>query len=172
MAFPRNNLMHLNHTANPTPNSNFMDLSHPSQHNTGLGGIPISDHSNSVESINVKEWQDGLRALLPNININFGGLQNASSPSNATHSAPTSNHATPNSLNWDCPSSWMDPAIITGRLLLQAQLSLPHTTDGEGDKHCDDDEAADQRDDERKAKTFIWSQRDGCEQKMRNAGGM
>ncbi|XP_073423621.1 CCR4-NOT transcription complex subunit 4 isoform X2 [Dendrobates tinctorius] len=114
MAFPRNNLMHLNHTANPTPNSNFMDLSHPSQHNTGLGGIPISDHSNSVESINVKEWQDGLRALLPNININFGGLQNASSPSNATHSAPTSSHATPNSLNWDCPSSWMDPAIITG----------------------------------------------------------
>ncbi|KAG9467739.1 hypothetical protein GDO78_014413 [Eleutherodactylus coqui] len=114
MAFPRNNLMHLNHTANPTSNSNFMDLSHPSQHNTGLGGIPISDHSNSVESINMKEWQDGLRALLPNININFGGLPNASSPSNATHNAPTSNNATTNSLNWDCPTSWMDPAIITG----------------------------------------------------------
>ncbi|XP_040201606.1 CCR4-NOT transcription complex subunit 4 isoform X5 [Rana temporaria] len=114
MAFPRNNIMHLNHTANPTSNSNFMDLSHPSQHNTGLGGIPISDHSNSIESINMKEWQDGLRALLPNININFGGLPNASSPSNATHSAPTSNTATTNSLNWDCPASWMDPAIITG----------------------------------------------------------
>ncbi|XP_073477897.1 CCR4-NOT transcription complex subunit 4 isoform X6 [Aquarana catesbeiana] len=113
MAFPRNNIMHLNHTANPTSNSNFMDLSHP-QHNTGLGGIPISDHSNSIESINMKEWQDGLRALLPNININFGGLPNASSPSNATHSAPTSNTATTNSLNWDCPASWMDPAIITG----------------------------------------------------------
>nr|DBA30399.1 TPA: hypothetical protein GDO54_006387 [Pyxicephalus adspersus] len=114
MAFPRNNIMHLNHTANPTSNSNFMDLSHPPQHNTGLGGIPISDHSNSIESINMKEWQDGLRALLPNININFGGLSNASSPSNATHSAPTSNTATTNSLNWDCPASWMDPAIITG----------------------------------------------------------
>ncbi|XP_063303631.1 CCR4-NOT transcription complex subunit 4 isoform X3 [Pelobates fuscus] len=114
MAFPRNNIMHLNHTANPTSNSNFLDLTHPSQHSTGLGGIPIADHSNSIESINVKEWQDGLRALLPNININFGGLPNASSPSNATHSAPTSNPATTNSLNWDNPGSWMDPAIITG----------------------------------------------------------
>lgn len=76
--------------------------------------INLPDHSNSIESINMKEWQDGLRALLPNININFGGLPNASSPSNATHSAPTSNTATTNSLNWDCPASWMDPAIITG----------------------------------------------------------
>ncbi|KAM4748679.1 LOW QUALITY PROTEIN: CCR4-NOT transcription complex subunit 4 [Rhinophrynus dorsalis] len=114
IGFPRNNIMHLNHTANPTSNSNFLDLSHPAQHSTGLGGITIADHSNSIESINMKEWQDGLRALLPNININFGGLPNASSPSNATHSAPTSNTATTNSLNWDNPSSWMDPAIITG----------------------------------------------------------
>ncbi|XP_053574958.1 CCR4-NOT transcription complex subunit 4 isoform X4 [Bombina bombina] len=113
MAFPRNNIMHINHTANATSNSNFLDLTHPSQHNTGLGGIPIADHSNSVESIHMKEWQDGLRALLPNININFGGLSNASSPS-VTHSAPTSNTVTTNSLNWDSPGSWMDPAIITG----------------------------------------------------------
>lgn len=42
MAFPRNSIMHLNHTANPTSNSNFLDLSLPPQHNTGLGGIPIA----------------------------------------------------------------------------------------------------------------------------------
>ncbi|XP_054242547.1 CCR4-NOT transcription complex subunit 4 isoform X6 [Indicator indicator] len=114
MAFPRNSIMHLNHTANPTSNSNFLDLNLPPQHSTGLGGIPISDNSSSVESLNMKEWQDGLRALLPNININFGGLPNASSPSNANHSVPTSNTATTDSLNWDSPGSWMDPAIITG----------------------------------------------------------
>ncbi|KAH0616790.1 hypothetical protein JD844_028183 [Phrynosoma platyrhinos] len=162
MAFPRNNIMHLNHTANPPSNSNFLDLNLPPQHGTGLGGIPIAeilkkkmvtwdsslgqivmktqeigkegnrkrtgimfpkgtdqsrhdkDNNSSVESLNMKEWQDGLRALLPNININFGGLPNATSPSNANHSVPTSNTATTDSLNWDSPGSWMDPAIITG----------------------------------------------------------
>ncbi|XP_063142062.1 CCR4-NOT transcription complex subunit 4 isoform X4 [Rattus norvegicus] len=114
MAFPRNSIMHLNHTANPTSNSNFLDLNLPPQHNTGLGGIPIADNNSSVESLNMKEWQDGLRALLPNININFGGLPNSSSPSNANHSAPTSNTATTDSVSWDSPGSWTDPAIITG----------------------------------------------------------
>ncbi|MEE6477809.1 hypothetical protein FKM82_011636 [Ascaphus truei] len=42
MAFPRNNIMHLNHTANPTSNSNYLDLNHPAHHSTGLGGIPIA----------------------------------------------------------------------------------------------------------------------------------
>lgn len=42
MAFPRNSIMHLNHTANPTSNSNFLDLNLPPQHNTGLGGIPVA----------------------------------------------------------------------------------------------------------------------------------
>lgn len=42
MAFPRNSIMHLNHTANPTSNSNFLDLNLQPQHSTGLGGIPIS----------------------------------------------------------------------------------------------------------------------------------
>ncbi|XP_069619284.1 CCR4-NOT transcription complex subunit 4 isoform X6 [Ranitomeya imitator] len=70
MAFPRNNLMHLNHTANPTPNSNFMDLSHPSQHNTGLGGIPISgipsSTGNGLEPLqddNPPHWLKSLQAL-------------------------------------------------------------------------------------------------------------
>lgn len=79
--------------------------------------VNLPDNSSSVESLNMKEWQDGLRALLPNININFGGLPNSSSPSNANHSAPTSNPATTDSLSWDSPGSWTDPAIITGNFL-------------------------------------------------------
>lgn len=79
--------------------------------------VNLPDNSSSVESLNMKEWQDGLRALLPNININFGGLPNSSSPSNANHSAPTSNPATTDNLSWDSPGSWTDPAIITGNFL-------------------------------------------------------
>nr|DBA30400.1 TPA: hypothetical protein GDO54_006387 [Pyxicephalus adspersus] len=70
MAFPRNNIMHLNHTANPTSNSNFMDLSHPPQHNTGLGGIPISgipsSTGNGLEPLqddNPPHWLKSLQAL-------------------------------------------------------------------------------------------------------------
>ncbi|XP_044137158.1 CCR4-NOT transcription complex subunit 4 isoform X4 [Bufo gargarizans] len=70
MAFPRNNIMHLNHTANPTSNSNFMDLGHPSQHNTGLGGIPISgipsSTGNGLEPLqddNPPHWLKSLQAL-------------------------------------------------------------------------------------------------------------
>ncbi|XP_072915039.1 CCR4-NOT transcription complex subunit 4 isoform X5 [Hemitrygon akajei] len=111
MAYPHNSMMHLNHTATPTSNSNFLDLNIP-QHSTGLGGIPISDSGSNVASLNVKEWQDGLRALLPNININFGGLPNAASCSSVNHAATTSANNT--SLNWESGSSWMDPAIITG----------------------------------------------------------
>lgn len=38
----RNNLTHLNHSASAVSHSNFLDLNLPPQHNTGLGGIPIS----------------------------------------------------------------------------------------------------------------------------------
>lgn len=86
--------------------------------------VNLPDNSSSVESLNMKEWQDGLRALLPNININFGGLPNSSSPSNANHSAPTSNTATTDSLSWESPGSWTDPAIITGNSL--APFSCTH----------------------------------------------
>ncbi|MFT7796755.1 CCR4-NOT transcription complex subunit 4-like [Arapaima gigas] len=75
--------------------------------------------SSSVESLNVKEWQDGLRALLPNININFGGLPNSSSSSSSSSSvnhtgAPLGSGPVSHSLSWDGTASWMDPAIITG----------------------------------------------------------
>ncbi|MGH0115624.1 UNVERIFIED_CONTAM: hypothetical protein FKN15_037947 [Acipenser sinensis] len=124
MGVPRNNIMHLNHTANPTSNSHFLDLSLLPQHSPGLGGISITENNSSVESLNVKEWQDGLRALLPNININFGGLPNSSSSSTSSSSsssssvnhtgAPASSGGISHSLCWDGLGSWMDPAIITG----------------------------------------------------------
>ncbi len=44
----------------------------------------------SIESI--KEWQDGLRALLHNININFGGMPNSFSSSASSSSSFTINH--------------------------------------------------------------------------------
>ncbi|KAM6292500.1 CCR4-NOT transcription complex subunit 4 isoform 5-T6 [Porphyrio hochstetteri] len=69
MAFPRNNIMHLNHTANPTSNSNFLDLNLP-QHSTGLGGIPISgipaSTGNSLDTLqddNPPHWLKSLQAL-------------------------------------------------------------------------------------------------------------
>eukprot|EP00063_Salmo_salar_P028388 XP_014003223.1 PREDICTED: CCR4-NOT transcription complex subunit 4-like isoform X2 [Salmo salar] len=119
-------LSHLNHSVNAGGgHSNFLDLSMPPQHhshNTGLGGIPMSENSSSIDGLNVKEWQDGLRALLPNININFGGLPNSSSSSSSSSSM---NHmggpgglngpgGLSHSLSWDGTASWMDPAIITG----------------------------------------------------------
>ncbi|KAI5617576.1 CCR4-NOT transcription complex subunit 4 [Silurus asotus] len=113
----RNNLAHINHIAH----SHFLDQSYPPHHHsTGLGGITISENSGSVESINVKEWQDGLRALLPNININFGGIPNSTSSSSSSSSSTSSmNHmglpaGLSHSLSWDGTTSWMDPAIITG----------------------------------------------------------
>ncbi|PWA28498.1 hypothetical protein CCH79_00016316, partial [Gambusia affinis] len=115
----RNNLAHLNHSASAASHSNILDLNLPPQHNTGLGGIPISENSSSIDGLNVKEWQDGLRALLPNININFGGLPNSSSSSSSS-SSNSVNHiggltgpaGISHSLSWDSTASWMDPAII------------------------------------------------------------
>ncbi|XP_008948271.1 PREDICTED: CCR4-NOT transcription complex subunit 4 isoform X5 [Merops nubicus] len=70
MAFPRNSIMHLNHTANPTSNSNFLDLTLPPQHSTGLGGIPISgipaSTGNSLDTLqddNPPHWLKSLQAL-------------------------------------------------------------------------------------------------------------
>uniref|UniRef100_A0A3Q2Y5B5 CCR4-NOT transcription complex subunit 4 n=1 Tax=Hippocampus comes TaxID=109280 RepID=A0A3Q2Y5B5_HIPCM len=114
----RNNLTHLNHSASAASHSNFLDLNLPPQHSTGLGGIPISENSGSIEGLKVKEWQDGLRALLPNININFGGLPNSSSSSSSSSSNSVNHIGGPagisHSLSWDSTASWMDPAIITG----------------------------------------------------------
>ncbi|XP_061495444.1 CCR4-NOT transcription complex subunit 4 isoform X5 [Rhineura floridana] len=70
MAFPRNNIMHLNHTANPSSNSNFLDLNLPPQHSTGLGGIPIAgipaSAGNSLDTLqddNPPHWLKSLQAL-------------------------------------------------------------------------------------------------------------
>lgn len=117
----RSNLSHLNHTVTATASnshSGFLDLTvlqgHPS---AGLGGVSMTETCGSIENINVKEWQDGLRALLPNININFGGLPNSSSNSSSSsivnhRGAPGGN--VPQGVCWDGKGTWMDPAIITG----------------------------------------------------------
>ncbi|MGH0152034.1 UNVERIFIED_CONTAM: hypothetical protein FKN15_021844 [Acipenser sinensis] len=70
MGVPRNNIMHLNHTANPTSNSHFLDLSLLPQHSTGLGGISIagipSSSGNGVDSLqddNPPHWLKSLQAL-------------------------------------------------------------------------------------------------------------
>uniref|UniRef100_A0A672K3C2 CCR4-NOT transcription complex subunit 4 n=1 Tax=Sinocyclocheilus grahami TaxID=75366 RepID=A0A672K3C2_SINGR len=120
----RNNLPHLNHTGAPSSaaqHSSFLDLNLAPQqqhhHSTRFRGIHMTENSTSVESLNVKEWQDGLRALLPNININFGGLPSSSSSSPSSSSSSSSvNHTggISHSLSWDGTASWMDPAIITG----------------------------------------------------------
>ena len=82
-----------------------------------------AENNGSIESLNVKEWQDGLRALLPNININFGGLPSSTSSSSSSSSSSSVNHiggpggslgGVSHSLSWDATASWMDPAIITG----------------------------------------------------------
>ncbi|KAM3858912.1 CCR4-NOT transcription complex subunit 4 [Diretmus argenteus] len=119
----RSNFAHLSHTVSPTAStshSSFLDLTMlPGHHSTGLGGLPITENSGCVEGLNVKEWQDGLRALLPNININFGGLPNSPSSSSSSSSvnhtgAPVGSGGVSHGLSWDGTASWMDPAIITG----------------------------------------------------------
>ncbi|XP_058501854.1 CCR4-NOT transcription complex subunit 4 isoform X2 [Solea solea] len=66
----RNNLTHLNHSAGAASHSNFLDLNLPPQHNTGLGGIPISGipatAGNSLDCLqddNPPHWLKSLQAL-------------------------------------------------------------------------------------------------------------
>uniref|UniRef100_H2V1X7 CCR4-NOT transcription complex subunit 4 n=1 Tax=Takifugu rubripes TaxID=31033 RepID=H2V1X7_TAKRU len=66
----RHNLAHLNHSAGAVSHSNFLDLNLPPQHNTGLGGIPISGipaaAGNSLDSLqddNPPHWLKSLQAL-------------------------------------------------------------------------------------------------------------
>ncbi|KAL4640681.1 CCR4-NOT transcription complex subunit 4-like isoform X1 [Arapaima gigas] len=116
LGFPvHSRLLHLNHTAKASSDSRFVDL--PTHRSPGLGGFPITESSGSIESIDVKEWQDGLRALLPNINISFGGLPNSTPSSssciNRTGALPGTAWVS-HGFSWDGTGSWIDPAIITG----------------------------------------------------------
>ncbi|XP_064601615.1 CCR4-NOT transcription complex subunit 4-like isoform X2 [Liolophura sinensis] len=78
---------------------------------------PMQNHMQQ-DAFNMKDWQDGLRALLPNINISFGGApQQSSVPTAQTQKQPQ----TQTQKNWSCGNtqqkntSWManDPAIVT-----------------------------------------------------------
>ncbi|XP_055769750.1 CCR4-NOT transcription complex subunit 4-like isoform X2 [Salvelinus fontinalis] len=130
--------------------SSFLDLMLPSMrhHSTGLGGIAMTESSIGVvrgsleQRRNIKENQDALRALLPNININFEGLPPNSSSTSASSSSSSVHHMgaplgfgpgarsvsglrsggpgdMSHSLSWDGSygtgtTSWMDPDIVTG----------------------------------------------------------
>lgn len=57
MAVPtRNHLAHLNHSASAASHSNFLDLNLPPQHNTGLGGIPISGTGHRTLLFYISSW--------------------------------------------------------------------------------------------------------------------
>ncbi|XP_015276787.1 PREDICTED: CCR4-NOT transcription complex subunit 4 isoform X5 [Gekko japonicus] len=101
MAFPRNNIMHLNHTANPPSNSNFLDLNLPPQHSTGLGGIPIAgipaSAGNSLESLqddNPPHWLKSLQAL-----TEMDGPSAA--PTQTPHNNPFSTQIPLHRANWN-----------------------------------------------------------------------
>ncbi|XP_075790486.1 CCR4-NOT transcription complex subunit 4 isoform X4 [Pelodiscus sinensis] len=109
MAFPRNSIMHLNHTANPTSNSNFLDLTLPPQHSTGLGGIPISgipaSTGNSLDSLqddNPPHWLKSLQAL-----TEMDGPSAA--PSQTHHSNPFSTQIPLHRASWNPYSSPSNP---------------------------------------------------------------
>ncbi|MEQ2200538.1 hypothetical protein XENOCAPTIV_030692 [Xenoophorus captivus] len=61
----RNNLAHLNHSASAASHSNILDLNLPPQHNTGLGGIPISGTTrlDCLQDDNPPHWLKSLQAL-------------------------------------------------------------------------------------------------------------
>ncbi|XP_052244481.1 CCR4-NOT transcription complex subunit 4-like isoform X2 [Dreissena polymorpha] len=130
-----NSPLHTNHY----PESMFTDLLHnkeQTQYNT-------NQQQNDV--FNVKDWQDGLRALLPNINISFG------SPHNDTRTNSHHNMTQKNNTNWSSTthrtdqSSWMpyDPAILTsgnisdGNSLQEGHWlkSINHLTDMDSNNH-------------------------------------
>uniref|UniRef100_A0A3Q2P0V9 CCR4-NOT transcription complex subunit 4 n=1 Tax=Fundulus heteroclitus TaxID=8078 RepID=A0A3Q2P0V9_FUNHE len=66
----RNPLAHLNHSASAASHSNILDLNLPPQHNTGLGGIPISgipatagSSLDCLQDDNPPHWLKSLQAL-------------------------------------------------------------------------------------------------------------
>ncbi|XP_062989757.1 CCR4-NOT transcription complex subunit 4 isoform X4 [Elgaria multicarinata webbii] len=110
MAFPRNNIMHLNHTGNPPSNSNFLDLNLPPQHSTGLGGIPIAgipaSAGNSLDSIqddNPPHWLKSLQAL-----TEMDGPSAA--PTQTPHSNPFSTQIPLHRASWNPYSPPSNPA--------------------------------------------------------------
>uniref|UniRef100_UPI00358DF5BA CCR4-NOT transcription complex subunit 4 n=1 Tax=Myxine glutinosa TaxID=7769 RepID=UPI00358DF5BA len=86
---------------------NLVDL--PMTSTQSVLSTGVRSTGSTPEPVSQKMWQDSLRALLPNVNINFGAP--AASCSLPSHlSSPCGK--TP--VGWPRDSGWMDPAIITG----------------------------------------------------------
>ncbi|XP_045176750.2 CCR4-NOT transcription complex subunit 4-like isoform X2 [Mercenaria mercenaria] len=114
----------------PLQNSTYPDMFHDF---SMLGGANKDIHqqqqSRSQNDVfNVKDWQDGLRALLPNINISFGAPQN-DIRTNTQHNPSQKNTNWSGTTASTDPSSWMsyDPAILTSSNLSDGNsLQDPH----------------------------------------------
>uniref|UniRef100_A0A8C4PYG1 CCR4-NOT transcription complex, subunit 4a n=1 Tax=Eptatretus burgeri TaxID=7764 RepID=A0A8C4PYG1_EPTBU len=74
-----------------------------------LVDLPMTSTQSVLSAGNQKIWQDSLRALLPNVNINFGAP--AASCSLPSHLSTPCGKAP---VGWLGDNGWMDPAIITG----------------------------------------------------------
>ncbi|CAM9472535.1 unnamed protein product [Lampetra fluviatilis] len=96
------------------------------RHGPGTGGgrndvgATLRRDTDGASSDSHKEWQDSLRALLPNVNISFGGLppglphgSNLPQPP-GPHTAGTASGPAKVEPMWPGDNGWMDPAIITG----------------------------------------------------------
>ncbi|XP_029604908.1 CCR4-NOT transcription complex subunit 4 [Salmo trutta] len=135
----RNNFTtHFGGNRTVSQHSSFLDRMLPSMrhHSTGLGGIAMTAESSSgvvrdslEQHRNIKESQDALKALLPNINssssssssVHHMGAPLGFGPGARSVSGPRSGGpgGMSHSLSWvgsygTGTTSWMDPAIITG----------------------------------------------------------
>ncbi|XP_052799592.1 CCR4-NOT transcription complex subunit 4-like isoform X2 [Mya arenaria] len=106
-----------------------LDSSYPNMFSNLLNSKHQHNSQTQNDCYNVKDWQDGLRALLPNINISFGQPQSDTRPN-------TQHNPTQKNTNWSAPaqasteqSSWIayDPAILTSGNRADGSLSLQDT---------------------------------------------
>ncbi|XP_060068321.1 CCR4-NOT transcription complex subunit 4-like isoform X1 [Ylistrum balloti] len=66
------------------------------------------NHVNAQRDVfNTKDWQDGLRALLPNINISFGATQQANNPMSTHTSLHSQQQQKSSVLSSDSPPHWL-----------------------------------------------------------------
>ncbi|KAL4225087.1 CCR4-NOT transcription complex subunit 4 [Mactra antiquata] len=95
----------------------------------GGGNKELQQQSRTPSDLNVKDWQDGLRALLPNINISFGAPQNDTRTNTQQNTSQKNTNWSSSAVNTE-PATWMasyDPAILTSSNLSDGNgLQDPH----------------------------------------------